>query len=129
MVCPTGDGKGMHVINLGRGGNKCWVCRDDKSLDVCHTVRDALRWGACYKQMPPIWRVGDFNHAILRILNCSSKRLHSEVKGWGGNGLEGAKACLAQLQDCNKEVLAEDSPIPAAERLPSPPRKRREPLT
>ena len=48
VVCPTPDGKGMQVINPRRGGNKCWVCRDDKSLDVCHTVPNTLRWGACY---------------------------------------------------------------------------------
>ena len=123
MVCPTADGKGMQVINPGRGGNNCWVCQDDKSLDVCHTVPDTLRWGACYKQVPPIRRVGDFNHASLRILNCFSKRLHSEVKGWERNGLEGAKACLAQLQDCYKEVIVEASRIPAAERLASDKKK------
>ena len=42
VVCPTADGKGMQVINPGRRGNKCWVCRDDKSLDVCRTVLDTL---------------------------------------------------------------------------------------
>ena len=66
----------------------------------------------------------DFNHASLRILNCFSKRLHREAKGWGGNWLEGAKACLAQLQDCYKEVIAEASRIPAAERLA--PRNKKE---
>ena len=86
MVCPTAHGRGMQVINPGRLGNQCWVCRDDKSLDVCHTVPDTLRWGACYKQVPPIRRMGDFNHASLRILNCFSKRFHSEVKGWGKMG-------------------------------------------
>ena len=86
VVCPTSDGKGRQIINPGRGGNKCWLCRDDKSLDVCHRVRETLWWGACYKQVPPIRRVGDFNYASLRILNCFSKRLRSEVKGWGGNG-------------------------------------------
>ena len=100
------------------------MCRHDKSLYVCHTVPDALRWGACYKRVPLIRRVGDFNHASLRILNCFSKRLHTEVKGWGGNGLEGAKACLPQPQDCFKEVIAEASRIPAAQRLA--PRKKKE---
>ena len=123
MVCPTADGKGMQVINLGRGGNNCWVCRDDKSLDACHTVPGTRRGGACYKQVPPIRRVGDFSHASLRILNCFPKRLHSEVKGWGRNGLDGAKTCLAHLQDCYKEVIAEASRIPAAER-PAPRKKK-----
>ena len=67
--------------------------------------------------MPPIWRVGDFDHAGRRFVNCFSKRLHSEVKGWGGNGLGGATAWLAQLQDCYKEVIAENSRISAAKRL------------
>ena len=44
--------------------------------------------------------------------------------GWGGNGSEGAKTCLAQLQDSYKEVIAEASRIPAAERLA--PRKKKE---
>ena len=44
VVCPTADGKRMQVINPGRQGNKCWVCRDDNGLDVCHTVPDTLRW-------------------------------------------------------------------------------------
>ena len=74
--------------------------------------------------MPPIRRVGDFTHASLRILNCFSNRLHSEVKGLGGNGLEGATACLANLQDCYKDVMAEVSHIPASERLG--PRKKKE---
>ena len=68
--------------------------------------------------------MGDFNHASLRILNCFSKRLHSEVKGWGGNGLDGATTCLAQLQDCCKEVIAEAPRIPVAARLA--PRKKKE---
>ena len=46
------------------------------------------------------------------------------MKGWGGNGLEGAKVCLAQLQDCYKEVVAKASRIPAAEWLT--PRKKKE---
>ena len=114
----------MQVINPRRGGNKCWVCWDDMSLDVCHTVPDTLRLGACYKQVPPIQRVGAFNDASLRISNCFPKRLHSEVKGWRGNGLAGANACLAQLQDCYKEVIAEASRITAAGRLA--PRKQKE---
>ena len=68
--------------------------------------------------------MGDFNHASPRILNCFSKRLHSEVKGGGQNGLDGAKTCPAQLQDCYKEVIAEASRILAAERLA--PRKKKE---
>ena len=62
-----------------------------------YTRYTEVSWGACYKQVPPIRRVGGFNHS-LSILGCFSKRLHSEVKGWGGNGLDSAKTCLAQLQ-------------------------------
>ena len=39
------------------------------------------------------------------------------MKGLGGNGLDGTKACLAQLQDYYKEVIADVSRIRAAERL------------
>ena len=46
------------------------------------------------------------------------------MKGWGENGFERAKACLAQLPDCYKEVIAEASRIPVAERLA--PRQKKE---
>ena len=47
------------------------------------------------------------------------------MKGWGENGLDGAKTCLAQLQDCYKEVITEASRIPAAEKLAPPQEKGR----
>ena len=78
--------------------------------------------------MPQIRRVGDFNHAYLWILNCFSKRLPSELNGWGENGLEGVKGCLAQLQDCYKEVIVEASRVLTVAGSP-PARKRKEPLT
>ena len=42
----------------------------------------------------------------------------------GENGLDGAKTCLARLQDCHKDVIAEACRILAAERLA--PRKKKE---
>ena len=46
------------------------------------------------------------------------------MKGCWKNGLQGAKACLAELQDCHKEVIVEASRIPAAERLAARKKKK-----
>ena len=52
VACPLADGKGMHFINPGRAGNKCWVFRDDNSLDLCCYVPDTLRWGFVMNKCP-----------------------------------------------------------------------------
>ena len=67
----TGDGKGMQA--MGWAGSKCWLRKDPNGIVEQMGVESTSRWGAFLRGVTPDRRLGDYQHATLRILNGIAK--------------------------------------------------------
>jgi hypothetical protein len=116
----TGDGKCMVSMNA-QPGQRCWLCRgshtewaDPLNMQASDNIPPSGRLGTFLPAIPPRCRVGDYLHAMCRILNAFLYR----VRKWF-TGTAKRRPFGRAFEDIVENCKAEAARVPAADKTGS----------